>query len=190
MGLSDEVLAAVHGMDNTFDQATPDTDGSSAGQRWPEEGPCNSWLKSFVIDLETFRYEKNEIPGIAYKFGFETMDDPTGDNFAFNGAAFRFPQNMDTLKGTLPNNTRARVEIETNRLMGHFTSLLGARPASIEAGAVAVAKMVEEAEAGGEPVGLALNIVHQKRTYGDRTRTFPKEFITGLLSVVGPEPSA
>jgi hypothetical protein len=90
---------------------------------------------------------------------------------------------MDTVKGTLPNNTRARIEIESNRLMGHFTSLLGTRPASLEAGAVALAEMVAQADASGDPIGVALNIVHQKRQYGERTRVFPKEFITGLLSV-------
>jgi hypothetical protein len=183
MALKPDVLDAIRGMNESFNQSTPDTDGSSAGQRWPEEGPCNAWLKNFSVDLESFRYENLEIKGIAYKFGFETMDSPDGDNFAFNGAPFRFPQKMDTVKGTLPNNTRARIEIESNRLMGHFTSLLGTRPASLEAGAVALAEMVAQADASGDPIGVALNIVHQKRQYGERTRVFPKEFITGLLSV-------
>lgn len=183
MALKEDVLAAIRGMNESFNQSTPDTDGTSAGQRWPEEGPCNAWLKNFAIDLESFRYEQQEIPGIAYKFGFETMDSPDGDNFAFNGAAFRFPQKMDEVKGSLPNNTRARIEIENNRLMGHFTSLLGARPASLEAGAVAVSEMVSAAEASGDPIGVSLNIVYQRRQYGDRVRTFPKEFLTGLLSI-------
>lgn len=183
MALKEDVLAAIRGMNESFNQSTPDTDGSSAGQRWPEEGPCNAWLKSFSIDLESFRYENTEIPGIAYKFGFETMDAADGENFAFRGADFRFPQKMDEVKGSLPNNTRARIEIESNRLMGHLHSLLGARPSSIEAGAISLAEMVEKADAAGDPIGCALNIVYQKRQYGDRVRTFPKEFVTGLLSV-------
>jgi len=183
MALNEDVLAAIRGMNDTFEQATPDTDGSSAGQRWPEAGPCNAWLKNFAIDLESFRYEGNEIPGIAYKFSFETMDSPDGDNYTFNGSIFRFPQKMDEVKKTFANNTRARVEIESNRLMGHLTSLLGARPASIEAGATTLAEMMDTATAAGDPIGVALNITHTKKQYGERTRSFPKEFITGLLSV-------
>jgi hypothetical protein len=183
MALTEDVLAAIRGMNETFDQASPDTDGSSAGQRWPDPGPCNAWLKSFTIDLESFRYEGNEIPGVAYKFGWETMDSPDGENFTFQGAVFRFPQKMDEVKGGFSNNTRARVEIETNRLMGHFATLLGARPPGIEAGAVAVSELVDASEKSGDPIGVCLNIVHQKKVYGDRTRTFPKEFATGLLSI-------
>jgi hypothetical protein len=181
--LSEDVLAALRGMDSSFKQATPDTDGSFVGQRWPSEGPCNAWLKDFRVELEPFRYEKQEVPGVAYKFLFETMDQPDNDNFEFQGAVFRFPQKLDELKGTFSSGTRARVEIESNRLMGHLTSLLGARPVSIEAGSGQVAEMIEVAAANGNPVAVGLNIQYQKRTYGGQERTFQKEFITELLSV-------
>lgn len=183
MPLSQEVLDALRGMDSTFKQATPDTDGSSGGQRWPAAGPCNAWLKDFRIDMEAFKYNDQEVKGIAYKFLYETMDAPDGDNFAFQGAVFRFPLKLDELKATLPQNTRSRVEIESNRLMGHLTSLLGTRPVNVEVGSGQVAEMVEIANEQGNPLAVELNIVYQKRTYAGRERTFQKEFITQLMSV-------
>jgi hypothetical protein len=176
-------MAALRGMDSSFKQATPDTDGTFVGQRWPNEGPCNAWLKSFKIQLDSFKYDNNEIPGISYNFLFETMDQPDGDDFEFKGAVFRFPQKLDEVKGTFPQNTRNRVDIESNRLMGHLTSLLGTRPASIEAGSAQVMEMVEIANEQGNPLAVELNIVYQKRIYSGRERTFQKEFITQLMSV-------
>ena len=183
MPLSQDVLDALKGMDSSFKQATPDTDGSFVGQRWPAEGPCNAWLKDVQVVVESFRYEQSEVKGIAYKFLYETMDQPDGDNFEFQGAAFRFPQKLDEIKGTLPPKTRTRVEIESNRLMGHLTSLLGTRPVSVEAGTAQVAEMVEIANDQGNPLAVELNIVYQKRTYAGRERTYEKEFITQLMSV-------
>lgn len=183
MSISADVLEAIQGMNDTFGSANPDTTGGSGGNRWPDPGPCNAWLRGFDVVLEPFRYDGNEVPGIAYKFSFETMDQPSGSNWSFEGAVFRFPQKLDEMKSTLPNNTRARVEIETNRLMGHFTTLLGARPASVAAGASALVKRIARSEAAESPIGVSLTIDQTTKMYGNQPRTFHKEFITSVLSI-------